>query len=118
MARGATGAPRHIPTAASARPTWTRTLGTGDGTGGGVRRDRAGTDEPLTAQETRVALLVADGLTNKEVAAALFLSPRTVEHHVGSVLRKRGLRFRTQLAAVVAGGGQRAPVARGDTDLR
>jgi DNA-binding NarL/FixJ family response regulator len=94
-------------------------VGTGDGTGGGVRRDRAGTDEPLTAQKTRVALLVADGLTNKQVAAALFLSARTVEHHVGSILRKRGLRSRTQLAAVVAG-GQRAgsPVAGGDSDLR
>ena len=85
---------------------------------GETRRDRAGTDEPLTAQETRVALLVAEGLTNKEVAAALFLSPRTVEHHVGSVLRKRGLRSRTQLAAAMAGAGADSPVAGGDTDLR
>jgi DNA-binding CsgD family transcriptional regulator len=81
---------------------------------GETRRDRAGTDEPLTAQETRVALLVAEGLTNKEVAAALFLSPRTVEHHVGSVLRKRGLRSRTQLAAVLAGGGPPA-LSRAET---
>jgi len=42
------------------------------------------------------------------VAAALFLGPRTVEHHVGSVLRKRGLRSRTQLAAVIAGAGPTA----------
>jgi DNA-binding CsgD family transcriptional regulator len=69
-----------------------------------ARRDGTGADQPLTAQETRVALLVAEGLSNKEVAAALFLSPKTVEHHVGSVLRKRGLRSRTQLAAVLARG--------------
>ena len=42
---------------------------------------------------------VARGLTNREIAAALFLSPKTVEHHVTSVLRKRGLRSRVELAA-------------------
>jgi DNA-binding NarL/FixJ family response regulator len=61
------------------------------------------TDEPLTSQETRVALLVARGLTNREVAAALFLSPKTVEHHLSSVYRKRGLRSRTELARAFAG---------------
>jgi DNA-binding NarL/FixJ family response regulator len=71
------------------------------GTGERVRA-RRGTDEPLTSQETRVAVLVAEGLTNREVAAALFLSPKTVEHHVGSVLRKRGLRTRTELARALA----------------
>jgi DNA-binding NarL/FixJ family response regulator len=55
-------------------------------------------DEPLTSQETRVALLVAQGLSNKEVAAHLFLSPRTVETHLSSVFRKRGFRNRTDLA--------------------
>jgi DNA-binding NarL/FixJ family response regulator len=63
---------------------------------------RAGTGEPLTSQETQVALLVARGLTNREVAAALFLSPKTVEHHLGAVLRKRGLRSRTELARSLA----------------
>ena len=67
------------------------------GTGERVR-SRDATREPLTSQETRVALLVAEGLKNREVAAALFLSPKTVEHHLGSVLRKRGLRSRTELA--------------------
>jgi DNA-binding NarL/FixJ family response regulator len=55
--------------------------------------------DQLTSQETRVALLVARGLSNRDVAAALFVSPRTVEHHVSSVLRKRGLHSRTELAA-------------------
>ena len=44
----------------------------------GARRRR------LTSQETRVALLVARGQTNRDIAAALFLSPKTVEHHVTS----------------------------------
>ena len=66
-------------------------------------RSRDGTAQPLTSQETRVALLVARGMTNREVAAALFLSPKTVEHHLGAVLRKRGLRSRTELARAIAG---------------
>ena len=66
------------------------------------RRARRGPrdGDQLTSQETRVALLVARGLSNRDIAAALFVSPRTVEHHVSSVLRKRGLRSRTELAAV------------------
>ncbi|WP_328990499.1 helix-turn-helix transcriptional regulator [Kribbella sp. NBC_01245] len=71
------------------------------GTGERVH-SRDATSEPLTSQETRVALLVAQGLKNREVAAALFLSPKTVEHHVGAVLRKRGLRSRTELARALA----------------
>ncbi len=57
------------------------------------------TEEALTSQETRVALLVARGLSNKEVAAHLFLSPRTVETHLAAVYRKRGYRNRAALAA-------------------
>jgi DNA-binding CsgD family transcriptional regulator len=71
-------------------------------TGETARARRQTTDEPLTSQESRVALLVARGLTNKEVAAALFLSPKTVEHHLGNVYRKRGLRSRSQLTRAFA----------------
>ncbi|TDO43426.1 putative ATPase [Kribbella sp. VKM Ac-2527] len=71
------------------------------GTGERVH-SRDATREPLTSQETRVALLVAQGMRNREVAAALFLSPKTVEHHLGAVLRKRGLRSRTELARALA----------------
>lgn len=60
------------------------------------------TGEPLTAQETRVALMVAQGPPNREVAAALFLSPKTVERHLSNIFRKRGLRSRTELAALFA----------------
>jgi DNA-binding CsgD family transcriptional regulator len=49
-----------------------------------------------------VALLVAAGKSNKEVAAALFLSPRTVERHLGSVFRKKGFRSRTELTRAYA----------------
>jgi DNA-binding CsgD family transcriptional regulator/tetratricopeptide (TPR) repeat protein len=62
-------------------------------------------DEPLTSQETRIAQLVAQGLSNREVAAALFLSPKTVEHHLTTIFRKRGLRSRTELAASFTRGG-------------
>lgn len=56
----------------------------------------------LTARERDVCDLVAAGATNREVATALFLSPRTVEHHLRSAYRKLGVRSRTELAARVA----------------
>jgi len=59
---------------------------------------------PLTRREWEVAALVASGKTNQEVAAELYLSPRTVERHVGNVLTKLGLRSRVQLAAEVSAG--------------
>ena len=71
-------------------------------TGATARPRRPLASEPLTSQETRVALLVARGLSNREVAAALFLSPKTVEHHLASVFRKRGFRSRTELASAFA----------------
>ncbi len=51
----------------------------------------------LTPQEFRVARTVAGGATNREAAAILFLSPRTVEHHLAAVYRKLGIRSRTEL---------------------
>ena len=79
------------------------------GTGETLRRRGHLVDEPLTSQETRVALLVSRGMTNREVAAALFLSPKTVEHHLSSVYRKRGLRSRTELVRAIAGQPDAAP---------
>ena len=60
------------------------------------------TDE-LTAQELQIALQVAQGRTNREVAAALFLSAKTIEYHLGSIYRKLGIRRRGELAAALAG---------------
>jgi len=60
----------------------------------------------LGPQELQVALLVAEGSTNREVAAALFVSPKTVEFHLGKVYRKLGVRSRTELARLVAQGSR------------
>jgi DNA-binding CsgD family transcriptional regulator len=54
--------------------------------------------EELTAQELQVALVVAGGATNREAAAQLFVSPKTIEAHLGSIYRKLGVRSRTELA--------------------
>jgi DNA-binding CsgD family transcriptional regulator len=51
----------------------------------------------VTSREADVLGLIAEGLSNKEIAARLYLSPRTVEKHVESLLRKTGARSRTQL---------------------
>ena len=58
-----------------------------------------GPRQALTRRETEVAALVARGLTNRDIAAQLFLSVRTVEVHVDHILTKLGFRTRTQLAA-------------------
>jgi DNA-binding NarL/FixJ family response regulator len=57
----------------------------------------------LTPQELQVAMTVAKGARNKEVAAALFLSPKTVEFHLGNAYRKLGIRSRTELMRQVEG---------------
>jgi DNA-binding NarL/FixJ family response regulator len=51
-----------------------------------------------------VAIAVARGATNREVAAELFLSPKTIEFHLGRVYRKLGIHSRTELAALATDG--------------
>ena len=62
---------------------------------------RAATPGALTPAEERVAALVAEGKTNREVAAALFLSERTVEGHLARIFGKLGIRHRTEIASVL-----------------
>ena len=78
-----------------------------------IRRIASGTyaDEvaQLTSQEQKILLLVAEGKTNKEIAADVFLSDKTVKNYVSSILSKLNLERRAQAAAFVAkhkaGGG-------------
>ena len=86
-----------------AEPWAQRTLAELHAAGG--RRARAVERDELTAQEVRVARAVARGATNREVAAELFLSPKTIEFHLRLIYRKLGVRSRTQLARLVAEGG-------------
>ncbi|GAB3488022.1 LuxR family transcriptional regulator [Amycolatopsis cihanbeyliensis] len=61
------------------------------------RRGRRGYGDQLSPREREVAAMLACGRTNREIAEGLFLSPRTVEQHVTRVLRKLGLRSRTEV---------------------
>jgi DNA-binding NarL/FixJ family response regulator len=69
----------------------------------GVRRRGDGSSDQLTAREQQVLDLVAEGLTNAQIAERLFLSPRTVTVHVSAILRKLGASTRTE-AVRLAGG--------------
>jgi len=71
------------------------------------KRTARGTVEPrqeLTAQETQVALLARDGLSNPEIGARLFISSHTVQYHLGKVFAKLGVGSRGQLHRALPGG--------------
>ena len=67
-------------------------------TGEKVRKRTVETRDELTQQERHIALLARDGLSNPEIGARLFLSPRTVEWHLRKVFAKLGIRSRHELA--------------------
>jgi DNA-binding CsgD family transcriptional regulator len=96
-----------------ARATLTRAAELFDGIGAALWAERARTElrrisgrapaaGALTPAEERVAALVVEGKTNSEVAAALFLSDRTVEGHLSRVYAKLGIRHRAELARALA----------------
>jgi DNA-binding CsgD family transcriptional regulator len=72
-------------------------------TGETARKRDPSTIDQLTPQELQIARFVASGLSNKEVAAQLFLSPRTVDAHLRKVFTKLGITSRTQLARLPLG---------------
>jgi DNA-binding CsgD family transcriptional regulator len=70
-------------------------------TGENVRKRAAETRGRLTAQETQIARLAADGYTNPEIGAQLFISPRTVEYHLHKVFTVFSIASRTELRHVM-----------------
>ena len=74
-------------------------------TGERVRKRTADAPAQLTARETQIGRLAGDGLSNPEIAARLFMSPRTVEYHLHKVFTKLAIGSRNQLHGVLANRG-------------
>ena len=72
-------------------------------TGETARKRTVDTRDDLTAQELQIAQMARDGLSNPEIGSRLFLSPRTVEWHLGKVFGKLDVRSRFELAAAMSG---------------
>jgi DNA-binding CsgD family transcriptional regulator len=69
------------------------------------KRSEAAVRDALTAQERQIALMVRDGMTNPEIGARLFLSPRTVEWHLRRVFAKLSISSRRQLRDALPANG-------------
>jgi DNA-binding NarL/FixJ family response regulator len=72
-------------------------------TGETVRKRSVETLDDLTPQETQIGRMAADGFTNPEIGAQLFLSPRTVEWHLRKVFGKLGISSRRELRSALPG---------------
>ncbi|MGH3561979.1 MAG: helix-turn-helix transcriptional regulator, partial [Mycobacterium sp.] len=73
-----------------------------EATGERARRSGEGYLQTLTSQEIRIAQMLGAGRTTKETAAALFLSPKTVEYHLRHIYSKLDIRSRSELSAALA----------------
>jgi DNA-binding CsgD family transcriptional regulator len=72
-------------------------------TGETVRKRVVDTSGDLTAQEAQIARLARDGLSNPEIGARLFISPRTVKYHLHKVFTKLDITSRSELQRVLSG---------------
>jgi DNA-binding CsgD family transcriptional regulator/tetratricopeptide (TPR) repeat protein len=85
-------------------------------TGETARKRTIATSGQLTAQEAQIAGLARDGLTNSEIAARLFISPRTVEYHMHKVFAKLNISSRHQIDHVLS--GDATPPGRSEPNAR
>ena len=102
--RAAAGRARDVRRASAAGPWIERARAELRASGETLRKRQPHEAEELTPQELQIALLVAEGKTNKEVGAALFLSHKTVEFHLGRIYRKLSIGSRTELIRQFAAG--------------
>jgi DNA-binding CsgD family transcriptional regulator len=80
-------------------------------TGETARKRAAATHGQLTPQEAQIARLARSGLSNPEIAAQLFLSPRTIQYHLGNIFTKLEITSRRQLRQALPGSGRDTPMA-------
>ena len=92
-----------LATACGAEPLAERARAELNAAGGRARREALSGVESLTPSEQRVAAMAAEGMTNREIAQALFVTPKTVEVHLSSAYRKLEISSRRQLATVLPG---------------
>jgi DNA-binding CsgD family transcriptional regulator len=86
-------------------------------TGERPNKRRVESSTQLTTQEAEISQLACDGMSNPEIAAKLFISPRTVEYHLRKVFAKLGISSRNQLPRVLASANEAFPAGAG-TDAR